>query len=157
MAKKPTGPSVEFEVRGSRQAALDLRELGLRARDVRPVGRALQLIFLHGEQRRFATRAGGEWPELADSTVQNKLRQGQRTEVLRASDALYRSLTQMGASGQLKVIRQGEIRFGTTIDYAHFALGTVHEPARPPIGLRAVDMRAMTTVLSKHITRKRSE
>ena len=146
------GPSVDVEVRGAQAAAIDLLRLGIRARDLGPVSRQIQTVFLHGEERRFATRASGTWPPLAQATLDKKAQLGQSSAVLRATDRLYRSLTRPGGSDQIKVVLPGQLRFGTNVEYAHFQLGTSTSPARPPIGLRPSDLRTISKIIAAHIT-----
>jgi phage gpG-like protein len=141
----------QVEVRGATKAVLDLRELGVRASDLRSVGRKIQTVFRHGEEARFASRAGGRWPPLNDATKWKKSLQGQNPAVLRATDRLYRSLTSEGGGDVIYDVEGGELRMGTKVEYAHFLLGTENMPARPPIGLRVSDLRQISRIVADHI------
>lgn len=69
---------------------------------------------------------------------------------LRATDALYNSLTEQGAPGNINVIEDSFAEFGTSDPKAVFhAEGTPHMPVRDP--LAEPDEEAYTTIASEYL------
>jgi phage gpG-like protein len=144
----PRGPMVQVEQRGAGKAALDLKALGVRARDVRRVRREVRDVFEASEQRRFAGGAG--WPPLADSTRERKAAQGLDPRILRATNALYRSLTS-SAAGSLDEAERDAFQFGSTLYYAGFHDTGKGVPKRDLIELRPSERNEVTRILGDYI------
>jgi len=147
---------VDVEVRGEKEAALDLLKLGIRARDLRPASRKLFRVFEEAEKAQFGSGRG--WPRLAPSTLEEKAAEGFPSTVLVRTGVLRDSLAARG-SGAVRGANEpgeGEVTFGTTVPYAKYALGTKRQPPRPLIKLRVSDRTAITKVLSEYIVKGRS-
>ena len=139
-----------IEQRGAGKATLDLRALGVRASDVRPVKRQLREVFTRSERRRFS--GGADWPPLAPATVERKAAAGLDPRILRATNALYRSLAE-GGRGSVEEAGPGHVAFGTSLHYARFAEhGTKTAPKRELVELRPSEVSEMTRIVGKHIT-----
>jgi phage gpG-like protein len=146
------GPEVQLEVRGQTKAAFDLRELGVRASDVRPVGKQVRSVFHHAEEQRFAD-AGPGWPPLAASTAERKSQQDLPAAILRASDRLYRSLVE-GSSDEAKWMTPTTIELGTKVWYARFHQdGTVNLPQRIVVDLPQQAVSEISGILARFIAK----
>jgi phage gpG-like protein len=144
------GPHIEVE--GDRAAQVHLLQLGLRAKDVRPVEREVEQIFHRSEKRMFSSDGRGQWPPLSDATLANKAARGDDQRILRATGELFTSLTE----GRLRRSSRDKIVLGTDVKHARFAGGTKHQPARRLIDLTLTERRDMERAIQKHITgRKR--
>jgi phage gpG-like protein len=146
-----SGPIIEQH--GAGKAALDLEQLGRRAHTAtRDTSSTVGGIFRQSEQRRFDAGGPG-WPPLADSTREKKERLGQDPRVLRATEVLYRSLTEPQAAMQIDEHSPDEIRFGTTVPYARFHDTGHGVPQRTLIELRPGERRQITEALETYIAR----
>jgi hypothetical protein len=139
--------------RGANQAARNLADMGLRARDVRPAKRSVQNVFRRAQVRHYATRGDGEWPSLAQSTREAKARKGLDPRVMHATNALYDSLVSATGAGSVSEARASELEFGTSVPYARFHKDGRGVPKRDPIGLTARDREAITETLSRYIAK----
>lgn len=86
---------LEFDVFGDVQFSRDLLRFRDRAMDMRPAFASIHASFLAIERHQFATSGGfsGGWRPLAPSTVEAKERRGLDPRILRATDAMWKSLT----------------------------------------------------------------
>jgi hypothetical protein len=109
------------------------------AGDATPVWESIYDFLREVEKGQFASEgveSGHAWAQLAISTVEAKHRLGLHPEILRATDALYKSLTGKDDSNQLKIIQPQMLAFGSMLDYAKFhQSGTTHMVQRRPIDL----------------------
>ena len=147
-------PKVTIEVRGDKKAVLDLHELGVRARDVRPASRRLFRVFEQAEEAQFESHRG--WPPLADATLAEKAASGFPAQILVRTGALRASLTESGGSGTVREVRFGVLEFGTSLPYAKYALGTKRQPSRPLIKLRRSDTAKLASILTEYIVKGRT-
>src|SRR5215467_9736184 len=113
------GLGFQVEVQGEDKAAADLEALGHRAADIRPLSYKVRTVFRKAEEERF-DYSGPGWPPLAESTRDRKARQRLDPRMLRAKEALFRSLTSPRAAMQVDRRDRSEFEFGTTVPYAHF-------------------------------------
>jgi phage gpG-like protein len=144
-------PQVKVEVRGDRASALRLREMGLRAEDVRPVGPAVQEVFNRAEQERFDAGGPG-WPPLAAVTEQAKAALGYPPEVLIRSGDLLRSLAH--EESEQNDMQPDELRFGTAVPYAPFHhYGTRHMPQRILIELTPIQQHELADLLGAYVAK----
>lgn len=142
---------VEFQVRGDKKAAVDLRKVGERGSDIRRVSEKVRRVYRDSNERRFG--GYGHWPANAPATLEKKTRLGQDMRVERATGALYRSLTSARAAGQVDVRNPQEFRFGTDLPYARYQQGTRHQPARDLIELSPAERKKVSDLISAYIAR----
>lgn len=147
------GPQITIEAKGAVKAGFDLHQLGVRARDVRPLSTKVQAQFRASTKGRFESRGRGSWPPLAESTRARKADEGQRPEVLRMTDKLFRSLTVRGAEGSVQEAKPNEIVYGTRLRYAHLAQKTEHQPLRKIVELRPSEQREITKLIQTYIAK----
>jgi len=144
-------PAVKVEVRGVAKASLDLRALGVRASDLRPASRKLFRVLEGAEAAQFDSHRG--WPPLAPTTLENKARDGYPAQILVRTGALHDSLTRPRDSHAIREVREGELKFGSRLPYAHFAAGTKTQPKRPLFQLRRSDERQLASILTEYIAK----
>lgn len=137
-----------IETKGVPETVYALHELGVRAGDVRRVSSTVERVF-HESERRIFDRAGPGWPPLAASTRQRKQREGLSPELLRATDALYESLT--GGAGGTELVTRDSFRFGTSVPYARFHEGGEGVPRRSLTDLTPNDRKQVTQALERFI------
>jgi len=139
------------EVEGATRAAAHLAEMGARAADPRPAKPALDAIFSVDSRERF-DREGPVWAALDQESIDQKARAGLDTRILRATGALYASLT-AAAGAETRDYRES-FAFGTDIPYARFhQYGTVNMPVRRPVDLSVVARREMEEVISTYVAK----
>jgi len=121
-------------VRG-KDTAMHIRQIGDRARDLRPIWPGVGDDVRHAMVRQFATEGaylGKPWKPTSPGYVQWKVRHGLDPQLLVATGRLLRSLT----SRPMGVERYNahSATFGSDVPYARFHQhGTRYMPARPPI------------------------
>lgn len=141
---------IEVEQHGATEAALNLAELGVRARDVRPVGRRVGKVVADSNERRF--QGAGRWKKLDADTAERKSREGLDPRILRSSGALHRQLT----STKPREESPDQLVYGTDLFYARFAdKGTKNEPKRKLISLRAAERAEITDIIGRFVVQRR--
>lgn len=144
----PSGAvTVNLTVFGDVQIERSLLRWGERALRATPLWNSLYQDLLNIEKVQFLTEGAhgsGGWPELADSTVQDKAKRGQSPWILRASEVLFKSLTVRGALGNIREVGPNWMRFGSDIPYGiYHQQGTVHMPMRKPLELTGMERVAI--------------
>jgi hypothetical protein len=81
------------------------------------------------EERVWETQGFGEWPPLADSTIEQKARHGWSLEPMVRTGALRDSMTDPGAASERT---PKSMTWGTDIDYAHWHQEGGTTEGRPP-------------------------
>lgn len=147
------GLGIDVQERGVDRAKRNLEEMGLRAKDVRGVSFKVRTVFRKAEERRFNSQGDGSWPPLAQATREAKARNGQDPRMLRATGALFRSLTSPRAAGQIDERRPDEFRFGTKLPYAQFHDTGRGVPKRKLIDLTVKERREIDDAISAFIAR----
>jgi phage gpG-like protein len=134
---------IEYEIAGVPPIHHQLVRIRDRALNAAPV-----LVAILGDMRRleielFETEGRGEWPELAQSTLESKARNGYPSKILQATEALFDSLSGgLSAAGHVERITENEVVYGTTDPKARYHQdGTSRMPARPPVDVREEDVR----------------
>lgn len=117
---------------------------------MRAVGQTIERVFSASEQRVF-DRAGPGWPPLATSTRRRKREQGLDPAILRATDALYRSLTTPNDSEGIQTAAPDSFRLGTSVPYARFHDAGIGTPRRKLIDLSPADRKQITKALERYI------
>lgn len=122
----------EVHTTGAVEGARRLQAIGGRGADARP---AWPLVFeqlSHDVEERFRTRGGEtKWQPLAPSTVASKARKNEDPRIMRASNALYTSLTIPRGKKSLRRKAKTQARHGTTLFYARFHQYGAGVPKRP--------------------------
>lgn len=108
----------------------------------------------HATERNFETEGGnaGGWPALSQGRVEEKARLGLDPRILRATDALFESLTRKFDPRHIEHLSPTSLTFGSTVFYGVFHQS--HEPRtvipfRPPIAFTESDKREMVKVLQR--------
>jgi len=140
------------EVVGDKAAAERIMLVGERALDVRPARPAIAPIFATEERRRFDMEGPG-WEQLQQDTRDRKEKMGLDSRILRATGALFHSLTNPDGGVEASMLSSPqELRFGTNVPYAGFhQTGTSRMPARPPIELSPAAAQEMTVAVQAYI------
>ena len=140
---------VAVSIEGAQVTTDLLGSIAARVADTAPLAVALQRVFLDVEAERFDAEGPG-WADLAPSTLAQKARKGYPSNILEATGALKRSLTEAGAAGCIFLPMFGDattsVTFGTdlrppkpgkgwegTALAAFHQLGTTRMPSRPVI------------------------
>src|SRR5262252_1726233 len=125
-----------------------LTETGARANDVRPIKEAVRAVYLKSEQRLWSEAL---FIPNTEATIERKQRQGLDMRVERATGALEKSLTSKRAKGAINRAKRDQLRFGSSLFYAGFQEGTVHQLPRDLIALSASDRQQIDDILSSYI------
>jgi hypothetical protein len=135
---------IETQIIGETAAATKINLMGARATNATPAFIAIREILLRGHEQQFESKGaflGTPWPPLAASTVERKIRQGQSSEVLKATGALEEALT--GGAGKVGTVGKSFARAGVSgkLFQARFAQAGAggerrgEEPPRPVVGI----------------------
>jgi phage gpG-like protein len=123
--------------------------VGERAANVAPVKPALDAVASGDERRRFDEQGPG-WAQLNEATRAFKAANGLDPRILRATGALFASLTRM--AGGEEASWPDTIRFGTDVPYARFHQhGTRNMPKREVVALSTVAQAEMSRLLESYI------
>jgi phage gpG-like protein len=142
---------IEVTEKGAGAAAASLLMVGERAANTAPVKPALDVVFSGDERRRFDEEGPG-WARLNEATQTIKQANGLDPRILRATGALYESLTRM--AGGERASWPDTIRFGTDVPYARFHQhGTRNMPKRKVVGVSTVAQAEMSRLLEAYIAR----
>lgn len=133
---------LEIKVEGLEDAEGRLTRLGQRAVMAAPAFAEIYEVMLESER---ALWARGISPPDAPITIERK---GDAT-VLERTGALRRSLTATGAGGHIRELSGQALKFGSSLWYAHFALGTQHQPRRELIKLRPTDRAKIHVIIAR--------
>lgn len=142
-----------IEVFGEEQVNRELMRFHDRVGNARPLFASLAHDLEEIERAQFGSegaRSGHPWAWLQAATVRAKQAKGLALGILRATNALYESLT--GGSGRVREIGTDHLRFGTSDPKATLhQRGTVKMPARPVIDFTETDKVAMTKKVQSYI------
>lgn len=123
-----TGYQVEFI--GAAEVDRGLANLDRRLSVLRPMYETFAEEFYKEEEELFATEP---WEPLSDAYAISKAEQFGGKPLLRATDALYKSLTQPNAPGSIYIVDDTDAVFGSSDPKAILhQTGTRNMPARPP-------------------------
>lgn len=140
-----------IEVRGVERTTHALNQVTKRGGNVKDASYKVRSIFRQAEVRQFDSKGRGAWPDLADSTKQRKRERKQDPRVMRATNALYKSLTAANARDQIDNRGPSEFRFGTTVPYAGFHDTGTGVKKRPLIALTQSERRRIDDALEQFI------
>ena len=140
--------------RGVSKTVLDLRELGRRGSDMRPIASHVRRIVQGSARHRFDTSG---WRQLAEATKARKAAQGLDPRILRATERLYYSLTSSSGSDQVDKRQRLVLAFGTSVPYARFhQIGTGTMPARPVLDLTVPERQQVTDAVRDWVAEGRT-
>lgn len=132
------GVSMSVGAKEMKRIARELNKLGNGTANMRPVWRRVGSWIARDNRRQFATKGafqGTPWKPLAKSTLKQKLRSGGRRQMLRRTDALFRSFT--GRPMDIEDYGVHEAHYGSSLQTAVWQQngthmhGKQHIPPRP--------------------------
>lgn len=143
---------VVLDGRGLGSAEDALRLLAWRARDVSAAWPIVGEVFADAERRHFGSMGSGTWQPLAKITTDQKGPKRHDSHAMRASNALYHSLTEHYARGAVREYHEPtEMRFGTDLFYAKFHDQGEGVPKRPLMNADDRALRSAATTLAKYL------
>lgn len=147
---------VEIEVFGDRQISRKIMRFSARALRSVPLWNSLYQDLLNIENIQFLTEGqhgSGGWVPLSETTVREKAYRGQMPWILRATEALFKSLTRRSAPGNIREIEPTWMRFGSSIPYGvHHQFGTVKMPMRKPMDFTETEKVLIVKKVQRFIT-----
>lgn len=124
------------------------------ARNLTPLFERLVKELQEVEKLQFESEGAygsGGWAELSEATIESKQRRGMDNGILRATNALYNSLTGSG-SGSIVDVSAEWLRYGTAIPYAGFhQSGTSLMPQRRVVQLPEGERRNLVKIIQQYI------
>lgn len=146
---------IRFDATGVEPVEHRLLGIGGRASNAAPVLHRIADDLRDMEKKLFASEDA--WPPLKESTLQAKRRAGYPPDILKATEALFESLTQsgggvIGAAGGFEIVTDDSLHFGTGIEYARFhRFGTRNMPKRDPLIVTQRDRKRWTRMVQRHL------
>jgi hypothetical protein len=110
--------ATHIEVYGDKLVEENLISVGERAVSMEPLWAEIVKRLETIEKEQFETsggRSGHRWPELEQSTLWRKFRQGQNLAILRASDEMYQSLVG-DTESSVRFMSADSLEFGSTTE-----------------------------------------
>jgi len=146
-----------ISIAGDKEVQLELHDMEMRAANPEPLWGNLAGMFRKLARGQYASDGargpGGQWPDLAPSTIAAKARMGGDKRKLRMWGDLYDSLTKKGDGGNLYLPFKDYMIWGSSLDYFKFhqsrrermltADGVVKLPRRAVIDPTTVDKLEM--------------
>lgn len=124
---------IEVTIAGDKQLERELLGIGHRAISAAPAFFAIGEFIIGETAEQFRTEgrhASGGWQPLQEDTILDKQRRALRPEILRATDALMKSLTVRGDQNMIFKVDADEFAFGSRLVYAG-----AHQNPRPTSNL----------------------
>jgi phage gpG-like protein len=111
------GPRLRLYIDGEKAVAEDLRAIGQRARDAKPVMRVIQQLMARGAREQFETqgaRSGEPWKTDTPAWIERKRRAGHSTDTEQETGATMASLISAGRTkGAVRRLSKTSTTFGT--------------------------------------------
>lgn len=151
----PGGFGVEIDVDGDVQISRELLRFAGRVTDASPVFRDIADDLREIEEGQFSSEGGrgsGGWKALKAETVAAKRAAGLDNGILKATEAMFRSLTQKSDPHHVEEITKDSLRFGSTDEKLpiHQAGAPANNlPQRRPLELTALDRTSITKKLQR--------
>ncbi len=145
---------IEFDFYGEKQVKRRIMRPGKYAGHLRPLFNNLADFFMDIEIGQFASdgaRGSRPWKPLKPETVRRKERAGLDPRILRATGALYESLTQRGDRDQKLYIMEDFMIFGSKVEYGFFHQNARGVPRRRPIEFTEKDRRETVKKIQRYI------
>lgn len=123
------------------------------AKNTAPVMAEISADLFRIEKAIFSSggrRGGGSWKRLKEDTIKRKGSE----QILRSTDALYRSVTEPGAQFQILEVTNTQVIFGTERPWAEvhqFGSANKSRPARPFIKFMPSDITRWDRMLLAHL------
>jgi phage gpG-like protein len=155
-ARKPRGAQGKvfgFTTTGTQKSAAVLNSIGGRGADARPAWPSIFKLMQADTAERFNRDGEGDWQRLAEATIDAKARKHQDPRIMRASGALYKSLTGDRARGALRRKSRYQMRYGTTVFYARFHQMGKGVPKRELITVDAALTRRIVDALESYASK----
>ena len=144
----------EIEVLGDVQVNRTFMRMNESAHNLQPLWHRLLHELRMIETVQFLTEGqhgSGGWPALKESTVKAKKRKGQMPWIERATEELFKSLTE-DAPGSIAEVTSDWLRYGTDVPYAKFQqTGTVHMPRRRLVQLTGEERVELTKLVQRYL------
>jgi phage gpG-like protein len=147
--------TVSVEVFGDKIVERELLRFSHAAENMRPAGQEFMDYMRGIEREQFNTQGAsgsGGWAPLKPATVAQKARRGHDPRILRATGALFGSLTSRGGPNHLEKISANEWFYGTSDPKAKFhQKGTRRMPRRPVIEFSERNRRDVVKIVQRHL------
>lgn len=123
--------------------------------DPKPALEAVADLLRGDVEEQFDTEGGhasGGWKALSQKRIDEKARLGLDPRILRASGALYESLTRKFDPRHIERLSGSSLTFGSTVFYGIFHQSSEPRtviPFRPPIALTEQDKRTMVKAMQR--------
>jgi phage gpG-like protein len=152
-----------FEAHGEQLVARKLERFGERATHAEPAFLTMSKWLMKVERKQFETDGhfgSGGWAELKEATIEAKRRspdptiRGNAENILRATNALMKSLTEPSDENMLLLTGPAFLAFGSKLNYAgphQHGSPSTNLPRRPPLDLRETHRRSMVKMLQSYI------
>lgn len=143
-----------------RRVARELRRLDKNVGDLTTVWRRAGSRIARDNRRQFATKGafqGTPWKPLAASTLRQKIAKGYKRQMLRRSDALFKSFT--GRPMGIETYGPREAHFGSPLmtaiwqQHGTHRNGKRHIPPRPIQKLNPATRKEIIDMVIKHVMR----
>lgn len=147
----------DLEVRGDKEAAARLSQLGNQAVNTGPLLTAIGVLIQEGLRRNFETQGaylggkGAPWPKLSPETLSRKTQSHKPLDLMRVTDALRQSLS--GGQGHVFRVAKTQVRVGTKDFRARIHQGGTPqgEPARKLVGIARIDAIRIFGMIRRHL------
>src|SRR5215207_3953763 len=136
---------LDVQVTGDEELERKLRGMGNRAIMAQPAMEEILDVFRSSERALWSR--GRSCVPNAPGTVQTK----GRNSPLRWTGRLERSLTEEGNPDQIAEATNDSARLGSKLWYAHFAVGTDHQPKREVVKLRVEDRARVSEIVRRWV------
>lgn len=144
-----------FEIAGEKQIQRRFSRFSDALEDMTPAFKEITKRFYAGERKQFATQGGwgsGGWKPLSPEYAKRK----PGRSILVVSGKLESSLTKSGASGNVEIIQRDMLILGSDLPYGiYHQKGTKNMPIRKPIELPEAERKEWTSIIHKHIWKRR--
>jgi hypothetical protein len=151
--------TVSVEVFGDVVVKRELLRFSHPAENMRPAGEEFMDYMRGVEREQFATEGAagsGGWAPLKPATVAQKAKRRLDPRILRASEALFHSLTSKGDPNHIEEIGPDEWFFATRDKKARFhQTGTRRMPQRRVIELAGRMKRDIVKIVQRHLLGER--
>lgn len=115
---------LKLEIHGHDAVADELKQIGERAHDAKPVLRVIQALMAESAREQFeseGSRGGLPWVPDKNATVARKAREGFKEDTEIRTGDLEKSLAQLGGGGNaIRRLSMASTTFGTRLFYARF-------------------------------------
>ena len=117
-------PRLRLYIDGTDSTIEEIRAIGVRARNARPVLEQIQALMAEGAAEQFVSegaRGGLKWKPDERSYVERKAKEGHATDLEVRTHTLHDSLVAKGGGGNaIRRLSKASTTFGTRVYYAQF-------------------------------------